>query len=267
MLKISKNYTDSVGKLTISCMSIALLLSTGILADNWTTSSSGKIYSGSTTKVGIGTSSPAYKLDVKGTTACTSIVAKKYVPISSYSDAAVFGYNSSSGSGAYTCGLSGEASGASGITYSVGLRAYGYSGQYAIGGYFQSSGGVRNSINICSGWGTIPAGNWAATLFGNTYISGDLQIDGKIKIKTWAIEAPDYVFLRDYKLLNLNDVEKFIEKNKHLPDVPSAAEMKEKGVDMAEMNMTLLKKVEELTLYVIEQNKKIERLEKKITQE
>ena len=49
--------------------------------------------------------------------------------------------------------------------------------------------------------------------------------------------------------------------------MPSAREMKEKGVDLAEMNMNLLKKVEELTLYVIEQNKKIERLEKKITQE
>lgn len=47
-------------------------------------------------------------------------------------------------------------------------------------------------------------------------------------------------------------MQKFIEKNNHLPEVPSAAEMKRDGVDISEMNMTLLKKVEELTLYLIE---------------
>lgn len=96
--------------------------------------------------------------------------------------------------------------------------------------------------------------------------SGDVQItNGRLIIQGWSIEgAPDYVFEKEYKLADLTTVEKFIKENKHLPEVPSADEITEKGLDMTEMNYTLLKKVEELTLYIIEQNKKIEALEKKV---
>ena len=69
--------------------------------------------------------------------------------------------------------------------------------------------------------------------------------------------------MKDYNLRSINEVESFIKENNHLPEVPSAAAMKQNGVDLSEMNMTLLKKVEELTLYMIAQNKKIEALEKK----
>jgi hypothetical protein len=89
---------------------------------------------------------------------------------------------------------------------------------------------------------------------------------GTLKINNWTIEAPDYVFEKDYKLPSLKAVEKHIAANKHLPGVPSASEMKKNGVDLSEMNMTLLKKVEELTLYMIEQNKKIEALERKVSE-
>jgi|GEM_PF-3178688 len=94
-------------------------------------------------------------------------------------------------------------------------------------------------------------------------VAGDMQVQGKIMMNNWTIEAPDYVFEKGYKLPSLKEVEKNIAKVKHLPGVPSAAEMK-KGVDLTEMNMTLLKKVEELTLYVINQNKEIEHLKSKI---
>jgi len=77
---------------------------------------------------------------------------------------------------------------------------------------------------------------------------------------SWA----DYVFADDYKLRPLSEVEKFIKAEKHLPEVPSADEVAEQGIDMAEMDATLLKKVEELTLYIIEQNKRIEKLEKEL---
>lgn len=76
-------------------------------------------------------------------------------------------------------------------------------------------------------------------------------------INSWS----DYVFSKYYKLRQLGDVEKFIEKNKHLPDVPSATEVAEKGYSQHEMNKMLLQKIEELTLYTIEQEKKIEKLE------
>lgn len=74
----------------------------------------------------------------------------------------------------------------------------------------------------------------------------------------------DYVFSKSFNLKKLVDVEEFIKKNKHLPDVPSATEVAEKGYSQHEMNKVLLKKIEELTLYTIEQEKKIERLEEEL---
>jgi hypothetical protein len=66
------------------------------------------------------------------------------------------------------------------------------------------------------------------------------------------LNVPDYVFAHDYALRPLSEVQAFIDENSHLPDVPSAAEIAAKGVDMTAMQMTLLKKVEELTLYTLE---------------
>jgi len=101
---------------------------------------------------------------------------------------------------------------------------------------------------------------------GSAYVSGSLQADGGIKIKSnWSLEVPDYVFDQSrFSLPNLGDVERFVRANKHLPDVPSASELNQEGMDVAEMNLRLLKKVEELTLYVIEQDKRIQELSAKL---
>jgi hypothetical protein len=72
---------------------------------------------------------------------------------------------------------------------------------------------------------------------------------------------PDYVFNENYKLQKLSELEKFIKLNKHLPDVPSEVEIKEKGINLGDMSAILLKKVEELTLYVIELEKKLDKFE------
>lgn len=74
---------------------------------------------------------------------------------------------------------------------------------------------------------------------------------------------PDYVFNKEYKLLSLGEVERYINANKHLPDVPSAEEVEAEGMDLAKMNNILLRKVEELTLHMIEMEKKIKVLEAK----
>jgi len=71
----------------------------------------------------------------------------------------------------------------------------------------------------------------------------------------------DYVFNNNYKLRPLSDVQSFINKNHHLPEVPSSAEIEENGLKVGEMNKILMKKIEELTLYLIQQNKRIEQLE------
>jgi hypothetical protein len=73
---------------------------------------------------------------------------------------------------------------------------------------------------------------------------------------TW----PDYVFDNEYELPNLNSVESFIKINKHLPELPSATEVMENGINVGEMNALLLKKIEELTLYIIDQQKQIDEL-------
>jgi hypothetical protein len=86
-----------------------------------------------------------------------------------------------------------------------------------------------------------------------------LSVNGKIlatgvKVSlsnTW----PDYVFKKDYKLNTLEEVEQYILTNSHLPDVPSEQEVKEKGIELGDMNAILLRKVEELTLYMIQLKK------------
>jgi hypothetical protein len=79
--------------------------------------------------------------------------------------------------------------------------------------------------------------------------------------------APDYVFTPDYKLRSLQEIEKYVNENSHLPEIPSAKEFEKNGIQLAEMNMALLKKIEELTLYAIEQDKKTDKLLKVIEQQ
>lgn len=73
----------------------------------------------------------------------------------------------------------------------------------------------------------------------------------------------DYVFEKDYKLPSLFEVESFVKKNKHLQDIPSAEEFKQNGYKVGEMDDMLLRKVEELTLYIIQLKKEIEQLQAK----
>jgi hypothetical protein len=94
-----------------------------------------------------------------------------------------------------------------------------------------------------------------------------LAVEGKIGAReiqvTLANPFPDYVFDSKYKLRSLYNLENYISQNKHLPGIPSAAEVeKNGGIELGQMNTKLLEKIEELTLYVIELNKKVEKLEK-----
>ena len=74
------------------------------------------------------------------------------------------------------------------------------------------------------------------------------------------LNVPDYVFAPDYKLRPLSEVRTYVEKERHLPDIPSAQEIKEQGVNLSALQMQLLKKVEELTLYAVAQEKTIDTL-------
>lgn len=93
----------------------------------------------------------------------------------------------------------------------------------------------------------------------------DLYVEGGIRSTTVKVDAyanwPDYVFAPTYDLMSLKATEEYIEENSHLPGVPSAAEVTKEGIDLAEMNAILLKKVEELTLHMIELQKQVNQLQ------
>ncbi|WP_396159108.1 hypothetical protein [Flavobacterium sp.] len=80
----------------------------------------------------------------------------------------------------------------------------------------------------------------------------------KVALRSTANWA-DYVFEKNYELMPLKNVEEYINKNKHLPGIDSAEELSKKGLDLAEMQAKQMEKIEELTLYIIEQNKKLEK--------
>lgn len=82
----------------------------------------------------------------------------------------------------------------------------------------------------------------------------------KVDMNGWA----DHVFNPAYSLQSIEDVESFIHINQHLPDMPSEKEVIKNGIKLGEMNKVLVKKIEELTLYLIEQNKRIKQLENQI---
>lgn len=87
-----------------------------------------------------------------------------------------------------------------------------------------------------------------------------LSVKGKIRAQEIKVETanwPDYVFKRDYPLRSLDSLRAFIAENGHLPDVPKAATAEADGVALGEMNKLLLKKIEELTLYLLDKDKEI----------
>jgi hypothetical protein len=106
-----------------------------------------------------------------------------------------------------------------------------------------------------------------------------LTVKGKIHTQEVIVDlkgaiAPDYVFETyykgtselnpDYNFLTLKEIETFIKENNHLPKVPSAEEIEENGLSLKEMNLLLLEKIEELTLFTIQQQKDIDLLKEKI---
>jgi hypothetical protein len=123
-----------------------------------------------------------------------------------------------------------------------------------------SGSGYRNDL-IIKADGRVCIGTTAAAT------GYALSVNGKAVCTEVLVEAlaswPDYVFSEDYDLMNLRDLEQSIKENKHLPGIPSALEIEDNGILLGDMQTKLLKKVEELTLYIIEQDKQIEDLQQK----
>lgn len=103
---------------------------------------------------------------------------------------------------------------------------------------------------------------------GTTNPTDMLTVAGKIgarEIKVSTNAGADFVFEADYQLPALTDLENFVKTNKHLPDIPTAKQMVENGVNLGELNIKLMQKVEELTLHLIEKEKQLEMQAKKLS--
>jgi hypothetical protein len=144
-----------------------------------------------------------------------------------------------------------------------------------------SNSGANNYLVLQPSWGNTGVGTYTPNaklhVNGTQLIGGNsariaagyqLSVDGKIiaeEVKVQLSTAwPDYVFANDYKLMPLEQLEQSINKNKHLPNIPAAAEVEKNGIMLGDMNKKLMEKVEELTLYIIDLNKKNNVLAEKV---
>jgi hypothetical protein len=116
-------------------------------------------------------------------------------------------------------------------------------------------GSNAGSVSVVAHW------NLSTKEFRNI---GKITSETGFWVNSTELNVPDFVFDESYRLGSLEETELFIRMNRHLPDMPSAAEVAREGLNLAEMNLKILRKVEELTLHVINQEKKIRALEEKL---
>jgi len=99
-----------------------------------------------------------------------------------------------------------------------------------------------------------------------TTLADELKVDGLLCAKEVRVRLagapcwPDFVFSKNYNLMPLKELEQFVNENQHLPEIPSAATVEENGIEVGQMNALLLKKIEELTLYILDLQKQIDEL-------
>jgi len=142
-----------------------------------------------------------------------------------------------------------------GATYQTGTK-------YAIGINTNTAFIIRDASSGVDRFAISQSGNIG---IGTSTPTTKLAVNGTIRCQEVLVEAspwPDNVFAKDYKLKSITEVDTYIKANNHLPNMPAASEVEQNGVKLSELNTKLLQKVEELTLYLIEQNKQIEELKK-----
>lgn len=207
--------------------------------------------------VGIGTSLPNQKLEVAG----DAVIAH-------------YGYTPSDGAGTSNLEVigSGVAGGNSsmlnlghvynGRKYTFGIAATAVSNYNAALTFFTST--YTGSVQTTERMRINNEGNVG---IGTESPSEKLSVNGNIKAKKIIVTQTgwsDYVFDKNYKLKSLEQVAAFIKENNHLPEVPTAKEVEAKGINVGDTQALLLKKIEELTLYMIEMKKDNDRLKKQV---
>jgi len=214
-----------------------LCVTVNSLKAQWTTGTN--IYNQNLGNVGINTSAPSARFSVNGTSlfgGAASNLDPVYTPNEfsylAYSRQMLIGWNRSASDGE-TDFISNRGPGGMG-----GFSFYDYSNDYTLTHLLSIKG--NGNVGI-----------------GTTTPTEKLSVNGNIRAKEVKVETinwPDYVFQPNYELLKLSDVKAYIDKHHHLPDLPSAAQVEKEGINLGEINAKLLKKIEELTLHLIEKD-------------
>ena len=203
-----------------------------------------------TGNVGIGTTNPDYKLDINGSLR--------------------LGIDGSSGLGItrFTSALSDVPGSTSGILFNGPIHSHIV---FDIQGNDQNDGFYIRIPDVLQVNPTVNTTAFVVKANGNVGIginpTEKLTVDGKIRseeVKVEIVNGPDYVFEPDYQLRTLQETKAYISEHKHLPEIPSAKEMEANGVALGDMNMKLLKKIEELTLYQIDLLEELDKLKSEV---
>lgn len=213
-----------------------------------------------TGNVGIGTLFPATTLDVNGYTQSAmyrfrGVATNSYVPHHNY------GIYQEAGPWVHPFPKLV-------INYHTGIKMVGYAtygGMKFYTGYHASGEPTGQAMSIGDGDDNVRV-NHSLFITENVGIgtsstgSYKLAVEGTIgarKVKVTSVSPwPDYVFSKEYSLPSIASVEKYIAEHQHLSEIPSSAEVAADGIDLGEMNKKLLQKIEELTLYLIEEHKR-----------
>jgi len=198
-------------------------------------------------RVGIGTDTPLYELDVRGSQYLSGILGIGVNPITNTQVAI-----STSRRNGMSIEHSYNDPNGNGYTYKAIVN------NNLTKGYSIYNNNYQKEVFSVSANGEMVLANETRQLF-HVYTDGLLQArEIKVDLATW----PDYVFEKNYELMPLREIEDYIKKEGHLPNIPNAEEVEKEGLNLGEMNKLLLEKIEELTLHLIEQEKRILQLEK-----
>ena len=225
------------------------------------------LFVGNNGRIGIGKTDPLAMLDVNGSLKATTATISGNITgndLTINTNANIAGSITAGGAlSAQSADISGAITAGGALT----AQSADISGAITAGGALSA-----NSANIAGAiivGGALSANS--ATITGAITAEGALSapsanIKGKIKTKEVEVTLEgwgDFVFEEDYNLMPLTEVKQFITENKHLPNVPSAAEVEANGINLGEMNNILIQKVEELTLYILDLQNQINELKTK----
>ena len=221
----------------------------------------------STGNVGVGTISPAFSLDVNGSTRSARYM---FLGTSGNSNLADAHYCIYQEAGAWVTPFPklviNYHTGIKLSSYSMygGIKFYtGYNGTATPTGLAFSVGDGDNNVRVSNslfvtanvGIGTSSPGSYKLAVEG---------MIGARKVKVTQAAWADFVFKPDYQLPSLAEVEQYVKTHGHLQDIPNEKEVVSEGLDLGEMNKKLLQKIEELTLYLIDQGKQLKEQEKQM---